>query len=79
MQLMDGSSISKLATGVEILKCLFTFLFYAGSKRRPTNILFFFKSFNLFYILKVPQNAIHSKIEKHNNKYLSIFDTNFNI
>ena len=77
---MDGSSISKLATGVEILKCLFTFLFcFMLDQKEGQQISFFFKSFNLFYILKVPQNAIHSKIEKHNNKYLSIFDTNFNI
>ena len=48
-------------------------------QKEGRQISFFLKSFNLFYILKVPQNAIHSKIEKHNNNYLSIFDTNFNI
>ena len=37
------------------------------------------KSSDLFCILKVPLNVFHSKIKKHNNGNLWIFNTNFNI
>ena len=39
----------------------------------------FCQSPNLFCILKVLQNTFQSNIEKHENKNISTFDTNFNI
>ena len=49
----------------QILKCLFIFLFFAGSKRRTKcSAVFLLKSPTLFYTLKVPQNTFHSNIKK---------------
>ena len=54
-----------------ILKCLFTFLFFAGSKIRTNcSAISVLKSPILIYILKAPQNTFHSNIKKHNNKNL---------
>ena len=63
-----------------ILKCLFTFLCFAGLKRRMNcSAIFVMISPNLFWILKVPQSAFHNNVRKHNNKNDFIFNTNFNI
>ena len=48
----------------QILKCLFTFLFFSAGCKNRTNCSggFLMKSPNLFYVLKVPQNTFHSNI-----------------
>ena len=72
-----GHQMLKLASKFEMF--IYFFVFCWIEKRTNCSAIFVIKSLNLFYILKVPQNAFYNNIKKHNNRNNFIFNTNFNI